>query len=94
VCHGGGIGDEVTIEEDGPLLLIGVNRPDAHNLWNLELIQAVCRACKRLADVEGRPRQRSCTGRPALGPGHRNRPADSRERSARGAGRVRVSARR
>jgi enoyl-CoA hydratase/carnithine racemase len=43
--------DEVTIEEDGPLLLIGVNRPDAHKLWNLELIQAVCRACKRLADA-------------------------------------------
>ena len=44
--------DEVTIEEDGPLLLIGVNRPDAHNLWNLEVIQAVSRACKRLADAE------------------------------------------
>ena len=43
--------DEVTIEEDGPLLLIGVNRPDAHNLWNLEVIQAVCRAYKRLADM-------------------------------------------
>ena len=40
--------DSVTIEEDGPLLLIGVNRPDAHNLWNLEVIQAVCRACRRL----------------------------------------------
>jgi len=39
--------DEVTIEDDGPLLLIGVNRPDAHNLWNLEVIQGVCRACKR-----------------------------------------------
>jgi hypothetical protein len=84
VCHGGGIADEVTIEEDGPLLLIGVNRLDAHNLWNLELIQAVCRACKRLADAALRAgRQRSCTGRPALGPGHRNRPVDSRERSAR-----------
>jgi len=44
--------DEVTIEEDGPLLFIGVNRPDAHNLWNLEVIRAVCRACKRLADAE------------------------------------------
>jgi enoyl-CoA hydratase/carnithine racemase len=32
--------DSVTIEEDGPLLLIGVNRPEAHNLWNLEVIQA------------------------------------------------------
>jgi hypothetical protein len=27
--------DSVTVEEDGPLLLIGVNRPDAHNLWNV-----------------------------------------------------------
>src|SRR5258708_21649253 len=52
VCHRGGMADEVTIKEDGPLLLIGVNRPDAHNLWNLEVIQAVCRACKRLADAE------------------------------------------
>lgn len=44
--------DSVTIEEDGPLLLIGVNRPDAHNLWNLEVIQTVCRACRRLADTD------------------------------------------
>ena len=33
--------DAVTVEEDGPILLIGVNRPEAHNLWNLEVIQAV-----------------------------------------------------
>ena len=52
VCHRGRMADEVTIEEDGPLLFIGINRPDAHNLWNLEVIQAVCRACKRLADAE------------------------------------------
>src|ERR1700682_916718 len=52
VCDVGAMADEVTIEEDGPLLLIGVNRPDAHNLWNLEVIQAVCRAYKRLADAE------------------------------------------
>jgi enoyl-CoA hydratase/carnithine racemase len=44
--------DSVTIEEDGPLLLIGVNRPEAHNLWNLEVIQAVSRACRRLADSD------------------------------------------
>lgn len=25
--------DPVTVDEDGPLLLIGVNRPDANNLW-------------------------------------------------------------
>jgi hypothetical protein len=42
----------VSIEEDGPLLLIGVNRPDAHNLWNLDVIQTVCRACRRLADAD------------------------------------------
>jgi enoyl-CoA hydratase len=52
VCHRGRMADEVTIEEDGPLLFIGINRPDAHNLWNLEVIQAVCRACKRLADAQ------------------------------------------
>ena len=44
--------DYVTIEEDGPLLLIGVNRPDAYNLWNLEVIQAVSRAFRRLADTD------------------------------------------
>lgn len=44
--------DSVTIEEDGPLLLIGVNRPDAHNLWNLEVTQTVCRACRNLADTD------------------------------------------
>jgi len=42
----------VTIDEDGPLLLIGVNRPDAYNLWDLEVIQTVCRACRRLADAD------------------------------------------
>jgi enoyl-CoA hydratase len=40
----------VTIDEDGPLLRIGVNRPEANNLWNLEVIQAVSRAYRRLAD--------------------------------------------
>jgi enoyl-CoA hydratase len=44
--------DAVTVEEDGPILLIGVNRPEAHNLWNLEVIQAVSRACRRLADSD------------------------------------------
>jgi len=41
----------VTVEEDGGLLLIGVNRPDANNLWNLEVIQAVSRAYRRLGDT-------------------------------------------
>ena len=40
----------VTIEREGKLLLIGVNRPDAYNLWNLEVIQTVSRAYKELAD--------------------------------------------
>lgn len=40
----------VTLREDGPLLLIGVNRPEAHNLWNLDVIQTVSRAYRRLAD--------------------------------------------
>jgi enoyl-CoA hydratase/carnithine racemase len=41
----------VTVEEDGALLLIGVNRPDANNLWNVEVIQAVSRAYRRLGDA-------------------------------------------
>jgi len=42
----------VTLDEDEGLLLIGVNRPEAHNLWNLEVIQAVSRAYRRLGDAE------------------------------------------
>jgi len=41
----------VTTDEDGPLLVIGVNRPEANNLWNLDVIQAVSRAYRLLADV-------------------------------------------
>src|SRR5262245_7784111 len=41
----------VTVEEDGALLLIGVNRPEANNLWNVEVIQAVSRAYRRLGDT-------------------------------------------
>ena len=41
----------VTVEENGALLLIGVNRPDASNLWNVEVIQAVSRAYRRLGDT-------------------------------------------
>ena len=33
--------DLVTVEQEGPLLLIGVNRADKRNAWNLEIIQAV-----------------------------------------------------
>jgi enoyl-CoA hydratase/carnithine racemase len=46
------LGMSVTIEVDGPLLLIGVNRPDARNLWDLDVIQTVSRACRRLADSD------------------------------------------
>jgi len=41
----------VTIDEDGALLVIGVNRPEENNLWNLEVIQAVSRAYRRLAEA-------------------------------------------
>jgi len=39
--------DVVTIDEYGPLLLIGVNRPEAHNLWDVEVIQTVSLALRR-----------------------------------------------
>ncbi|MCH9641398.1 MAG: crotonase/enoyl-CoA hydratase family protein [Actinomycetia bacterium] len=42
----------VSLDEEGPLLLIGVNRPDEHNLWNLEVIATVSRALRRLADSD------------------------------------------
>jgi enoyl-CoA hydratase/carnithine racemase len=29
----------VTLDRDGHVLLIGVNRPDAYNMWDLEVIQ-------------------------------------------------------
>ncbi len=41
---------EVTVEREGNVLLIGVNRPDAYNLWNLEVIQSVAGAYKTLGD--------------------------------------------
>ncbi|HEX9775867.1 MAG TPA: crotonase/enoyl-CoA hydratase family protein [Actinomycetota bacterium] len=40
----------VTVEREGPVLLIGVNRPDAYNLWDLEVIQTVSRAYRTLGD--------------------------------------------
>jgi len=39
----------VTIERQGPLMLIGVNRADKRNAWNLEIIEAVARAYTELA---------------------------------------------
>ena len=40
----------VQIDRDDHVLMIGVNRPDAYNLWNLEVIQDVCRAYRVLGD--------------------------------------------
>ena len=40
----------VTIDKDEHVLLIGVNRPEAYNLWNREVIQEVSLAYKRLGD--------------------------------------------
>src|SRR5262245_29832738 len=37
-------------EQDAPLLRIGIGRPEANNLWDLEVIQTVSRAYRRLAD--------------------------------------------
>ena len=40
----------VTIDRDESVLLIGVNRPEAYNLWNLDVIQDVSRAYRMLGD--------------------------------------------
>jgi len=40
----------VTIERDGHVLLIGVNRPEAYNMWDLEVIQRVSSAYRALGD--------------------------------------------
>jgi enoyl-CoA hydratase/carnithine racemase len=40
----------VTLERDRHLLVIGVNRPEVNNLWDLEVIQAVSRAYRSLAE--------------------------------------------
>ncbi|MBW2529379.1 MAG: crotonase/enoyl-CoA hydratase family protein [Deltaproteobacteria bacterium] len=45
--------DLVTIERRGHLLLIGVDRPQKRNAWNLEIIQAVARAYTDLAADDG-----------------------------------------
>ena len=40
---------EVTVEKDGHVLLIGVNRPDKRNAWTLQVIDEVGAAYDRLA---------------------------------------------
>jgi enoyl-CoA hydratase/carnithine racemase len=40
----------VSVERNGPVLLIGVDRPEAYNLWNLEVIRDVSRAYRQLGD--------------------------------------------
>lgn len=42
--------DLVHVERRGALLLIGVNRPEKKNAWNIEIIQAVARAYTDLAE--------------------------------------------
>ncbi|TAL21033.1 MAG: crotonase/enoyl-CoA hydratase family protein [Frankiales bacterium] len=40
---------QVTVEKDGHVLLIGVNRPDKRNAWTLQVIDEVAAAYDRLA---------------------------------------------
>lgn len=40
----------VSVRQDGPLLMIGVNRPEKRNAWNVEVIRAVAGAYQRLED--------------------------------------------
>lgn len=42
--------ETVNTERSGHLLLIGTNRPDAYNLWDLEVIQSVSRAYRTLGE--------------------------------------------
>ena len=42
--------DLVTVEAAGPVLLIGVDRPEKRNAWNLEILAAVADAYERLRD--------------------------------------------
>ncbi len=42
--------DAVTVERDGHVLLIGVNRPDKRNAWNLDVINGVAAAYEQLAE--------------------------------------------
>jgi enoyl-CoA hydratase len=41
--------DKVTIERRGHVLLIGINRPEKRNAWDVEVIQGVARAYTQLA---------------------------------------------
>ncbi|MCW2665514.1 MAG: enoyl-CoA hydratase [Frankiales bacterium] len=43
----------VTVEQDGPVLLIGVDRAAKRNAWNLDVIRGVGQAYERLADDDG-----------------------------------------
>lgn len=42
--------DLVTVEAHGPVLLVGVDRPEKRNAWNLEILAAVADAYERLRD--------------------------------------------
>jgi enoyl-CoA hydratase/carnithine racemase len=41
--------ESVTVERDGHVLLIGVNRPDKRNAWNLDVIDGIARAYEQLS---------------------------------------------
>ncbi|MDX1510934.1 MAG: crotonase/enoyl-CoA hydratase family protein [Nitriliruptorales bacterium] len=41
--------ESVTVERDGHVLLIGINRPDKRNAWNLDVINGVARAYEQLS---------------------------------------------
>lgn len=45
--------DAVTLERDGHVLLIGVNRPAKRNAWNLEVIEGVAAAYELLGHDDG-----------------------------------------
>jgi enoyl-CoA hydratase/carnithine racemase len=45
--------DKVTVERKGPVLLIGVNRPEKRNAWDLDVIRGVAEAYTMLARDAG-----------------------------------------
>ena len=44
------MGQRVTVEKDGAVLLIGVNRPEKRNVFDLETIEGFSAAYEQLAD--------------------------------------------
>jgi enoyl-CoA hydratase len=48
--EGEAMADKVTVEREGQVLLIGVNRPEKRNAWDLDIIRGVAEAFTRLSD--------------------------------------------